>query len=147
MYSVYCTITGMFTGLKLKGDEDYIRANLGPDEDVLLGEYDPLRQIVHLATLEVLPWVPPKPADNEKCMWSWSEENKEWLPEPTDIMVAEVVREQRAALLAETDWVTAKAAETGGPIPDEWKAYRQALRDVTSQPGFPRNVVWPTKPT
>lgn len=29
---------------------------------------------------------------------------------------------------------------------NEWLAYRQALRDITSQPGFPDNVVWPTKP-
>jgi len=25
-------------------------------------------------------------------------------------------------------------------------AYRQALRDITSQPGFPHDVSWPTKP-
>lgn len=29
---------------------------------------------------------------------------------------------------------------------NEWLAYRQALRDITSQPTFPDNVVWPTKP-
>lgn len=29
---------------------------------------------------------------------------------------------------------------------NEWLAYRQALRDITAQPGFPDNVVWPTKP-
>ena len=28
-----------------------------------------------------------------------------------------------------------------------WKTYRQALRDVPTQAGFPGNVVWPTKPT
>ena len=28
----------------------------------------------------------------------------------------------------------------------ELKAYRQALRDITKQPGFPENVVWPTVP-
>lgn len=27
-----------------------------------------------------------------------------------------------------------------------WADYRQALRDVPQQPGFPRNVIWPTKP-
>jgi hypothetical protein len=25
-------------------------------------------------------------------------------------------------------------------------AYRQALRDITAQSGFPNEVVWPTKP-
>ncbi len=28
----------------------------------------------------------------------------------------------------------------------EWVDYRQALRDITSQPTFPDSVVWPTKP-
>lgn len=28
----------------------------------------------------------------------------------------------------------------------EWLTYRQALRDITSQPGFPSSVTWPTKP-
>jgi hypothetical protein len=29
---------------------------------------------------------------------------------------------------------------------DAWKIYRQALRDVPNQDGFPQNVIWPTKP-
>ena len=28
-----------------------------------------------------------------------------------------------------------------------WKTYRQALRDVPTQAGFPGNVTWPTKPS
>jgi hypothetical protein len=28
----------------------------------------------------------------------------------------------------------------------EWITYRQALRDIPAQEGFPQNVVWPTKP-
>jgi len=27
-----------------------------------------------------------------------------------------------------------------------WATYRQALRDITTQEGFPANVVWPTEP-
>lgn len=30
---------------------------------------------------------------------------------------------------------------------DEWMAYRQQLRDISLQPTFPENVVWPTKPS
>jgi len=29
---------------------------------------------------------------------------------------------------------------------DNWISYRQALRDITEQEGFPHNVTWPTKP-
>jgi two-component sensor histidine kinase len=28
----------------------------------------------------------------------------------------------------------------------EWAVYRQNLRDITSQSGYPFNVIWPTKP-
>ena len=31
-------------------------------------------------------------------------------------------------------------------VPDEWRTYRQALRDLPAQSGFPTNVTWPTKP-
>lgn len=54
------------------------------------------------------------------------------------------VRTQRDALLAETDWYIVKSVETGTPVPNNVLAYRQALRDITLQEGFPFDVVWPT---
>jgi hypothetical protein len=53
------------------------------------------------------------------------------------------VRSTRSMLLAETDW-TALSDVTMSP---EMAVYRQALRDITLQPGFPHNVLWPTKPS
>ena len=52
------------------------------------------------------------------------------------------IRDQRNLLLAETDtWGLADYPATA-----EQTAYRQALRDITAQSGFPTEVVWPTKP-
>ena len=31
-------------------------------------------------------------------------------------------------------------------VPDDWRTYRQALRDVPAQSGFPDNITWPTEP-
>lgn len=56
------------------------------------------------------------------------------------------VRNLRNLFLQESDWVIIKAKETGTNIPVAWKNYRQELRDITSQEGFPHEVVWPTKP-
>lgn len=56
------------------------------------------------------------------------------------------VRRRRDQLLSDTDWVVIKATEQGQPIPADWTTYRQALRDVSSQAGFPYSVVWPVKP-
>ena len=55
------------------------------------------------------------------------------------------IRLQRNRLLSETDWVVTKASETGVAVSDEWKTYRQALRDVPTQ-SDPDNITWPTLP-
>jgi hypothetical protein len=56
------------------------------------------------------------------------------------------MRADRDRLLADTDWWVSKAAETGEAITADKHVYRQALRDITNQPGFPFSVIWPTKP-
>lgn len=58
-----------------------------------------------------------------------------------------VVRLERDDMLAETDWVVVFHTEKGTSIPTEWAAYRQALRDVTTQEGFPWEVEWPLMPS
>lgn len=51
-------------------------------------------------------------------------------------------RSQRDTLLVETDWW----ALSDRTMSDAQTAYRQALRDVTGQAGFPEDITWPTKP-
>lgn len=63
-----------------------------------------------------------------------------------DDEAAKRVRSERDKLLAECDWVVVMHTEKGTNIPLEWEVYRQALRDVTTQEGFPHTVEWPTKP-
>ena len=59
---------------------------------------------------------------------------------------SESARNQRDRLLTESDWVTIRATERGDPVPTEWQTYRQALRDITEQTGFPDNIDWPQEP-
>lgn len=65
---------------------------------------------------------------------------------------AELVRARREELLKASDWVTVKAVDQnaqdglGIQVPQVWLDYRQALRDITSQAGFPHNITWPTAP-
>lgn len=56
---------------------------------------------------------------------------------------ARIVREHRTRLLAESDWTQLADAPVDSAA---WAAYRQALRDVPGQPGFPWTVDWPVKP-
>jgi len=50
-------------------------------------------------------------------------------------------RIKRDNLLVESD-----AYALADRITKEWTDYRQALRDVPTQHGFPTNVTWPTRP-
>ena len=52
------------------------------------------------------------------------------------------IRIKRNELLAETDWM----ALGDVTMSDAWKTYRQALRDLPAQSGFP-DVDMPTKPS
>lgn len=52
------------------------------------------------------------------------------------------IRDQRNTKLKDTDW----RASSDLTLSDEWKAYRQALRDVPTQ-SDPYNITWPTEPT
>ena len=54
------------------------------------------------------------------------------------------VRSERNAKLAATDWT--QVADTPQATKDKYSTYRQALRDVPSQAGFPWTVTWPDAP-
>jgi len=54
----------------------------------------------------------------------------------------QAIRNKRDQLLAETDWM----ALSDVTMSAEMQSYRQALRDITGQAGFPYSVTWPTKP-
>ena len=59
-----------------------------------------------------------------------------------DALQATSVRQQRDALLTETDW----AALSDSTLTTDMAAYRQALRDVPEQAGFPDTIIWPSRP-
>ena len=44
-----------------------------------------------------------------------------------------MLRNLRNDLLTESDWVVVNALEAGIAVPDEWKTYRQELRDITKK--------------
>mgnify|MGYP001437555203 FL=1 len=58
-----------------------------------------------------------------------------------------MLREERNKKLAATDWIVTKAFETGSSVPESWKTYRQALRDITSSTQSIFSVTWPTEPS
>ena len=67
-----------------------------------------------------------------------------------------LLREERNRLLSKSDWRVTMATETGTSLSNEWKTYRQALRDLqaSSTPKLDSyneldltSVSWPTEPS
>jgi len=69
-------------------------------------------------------------------------EEKAWA-DAADTRAAVAVREERDEKLKETDWM----ASNDVTMSDEWRTYRQALRDIPSQSGFPNTITWPVEPS
>ncbi|WP_199750779.1 MULTISPECIES: tail fiber assembly protein [Gemmobacter] len=50
-------------------------------------------------------------------------------------------------MLSDSDWTQLADAPLTPAKQAQWATYRQELRDIPSQPGYPGSVSWPVKPT
>ena len=62
------------------------------------------------------------------------------------LMTAEEARAQRDKLLEDTDWTQVLDAPIDADTREAYRAYRQALRDIPEQEGFPHSITWPELP-
>ena len=83
--------------------------------------------------------------ENEKWVqhWSITDVDAETLQE-RQAQKAASIRDDRNKLLQECDW--SQSRDISDEIALLWQPYRQQLRDITTQSGFPFEIVWPTKP-
>lgn len=78
----------------------------------------------------------------EKINNTWTQV---WNTQPLDLEAASNnVRAYRNRLLTNSDWTQTEDSPVNKEL---WKIYRQALRDISIQAGFPYEVLWPTPPT
>jgi hypothetical protein len=79
-----------------------------------------------------------------KWFWKWfiSELDDE-AKASKDAEQAKAVRSDRDKRLADCDWTQVADAPVNKTV---WATYRQALRNIPQQPGFPWNVTWPSQP-
>ena len=78
----------------------------------------------------------------------WQLAHPEPTPEPyvpTPEEKASTIRQQRNALLSATDYRMMPDYPMSELCRENLKLYRQLLRDIPEQPGFPNSVVWPIK--
>jgi hypothetical protein len=76
----------------------------------------------------------------------WREVEEGYTPPPSADELAEAARTQRDKLLAESDWTQLPDSPLSGAGKAAWAAYRQALRDISDQSGFPEEIIWPEMP-
>jgi hypothetical protein len=60
--------------------------------------------------------------------------------------VADTIREERDRLLTASDWTQVDDTPLTNAKKIEWAQYRQELRDIPQQDGFPFEVLWPVNP-
>lgn len=110
-----------------------------------LGEYS-LRQAMFETTRKAFG---PAPTEKDALVSFWANlgvtyTETEYIPTEAELK-ARAIR-KRDLLLQESDYyVLADYPSTEEGL-TEVKAYRQALRDITSQEGYPQAITWPTKP-
>ena len=82
--------------------------------------------------------VPLMPSGN----FDW--DGSKWVELPPDLdIIAAAARSKRNTLLSQSDWTQIPDAPVDQAA---WATYRQALRDITSQEGFPEAITWPVAP-
>ena len=63
-----------------------------------------------------------------------------------DTVLAASARQKRDRLIATTDYLVTPDYPIESDRLAKVKIYRQALRDIPDQSGFPRSITWPEKP-
>jgi hypothetical protein len=107
---------------------------------VYLGLVDPVKQYHDIDT-DLPVDMPAKPSE----YYVFNYETKQWVADTE--RAARWARWNRDQLLLASDWTQIPGAETrlGATEYASWQTYRQALRDITTQSGWPMNITWPTK--
>ncbi len=112
-----------------------------------VADQDPLDSTNWLIPAGCVETAPPTITNSQLAKWDgagWVVESipvAEPDPEPEPIAPEVLVRAERDSRLAASD--TMALADR---ITDAWRTYRQALRNVPAQAGFPTDVTWPIEP-
>jgi hypothetical protein len=134
MYTIYSEINGQIIRIVQTND---IELQLQDGQSYLEGSIDDSAYYIENGVPVA---IPPKP--DQYSVFDYT--IKQWVQ--NEKMAIASVSQKRQKLLYASDWTQLP----NGPLSSEqqtaWATYRQALRDITSQPGYPTNVIWPTQP-
>jgi hypothetical protein len=138
IYTIYKKSNGEIVS-QFGGSLEQLELNLNSEtQNYIQGNY--LRETYYIENSE-----PIKISNRPESWYDFDYDNKQWVE--NEEVAKERCLEKRKQLLLDSDWTQLP----NGPFTSEqqtaWATYRQALRDITEQAGYPLNVTWPQKPT
>jgi len=77
-------------------------------------------------------WTPVPLTEEERTQWHDS--------------VCDNIRNKRNIELLQCDWTQLPDSPLTTDTKSQWQSYRQQVRDITAQPNFPDNIIWPIPP-
>ena len=134
MYTIYNQTTGQI--LRVVGT-DNIEIQLTRDEAYLEGSFDDTKYYVENGKLVELPIKPSQ-------YHNFNYETKQWVEDTTKLI--SYILSKRKNLLLSTDWTQLPNGPLTAEKQSAWVTYRQQLRDITTQTGYPLTVTWPVAP-
>ena len=147
-FITYDLLTGeiLFTGSCLESDFELQKQN-GQEIIEGIGNYFS-NYVLNETLLEYTSEQKIIKSNRPKYHCQWSNETFEWIDLRTDeekkIEAESIVKLTRNQLLMDSDWT--QLPDVPLTNKDQWAIYRQQLRDITEQSGYPFNVVWPDLP-
>lgn len=107
------------------------------DENVVIGEYSQDAYYIDTETK-----TPTQKALKPGRDYAYDYATHQWIRDVERAKVAAIML--RSTLLSESDWT--QLPDVPLVTKQAWADYRQALRDITGQPGYPLEITWPTPP-
>lgn len=117
---------------------------------ITTADQDPLDSSNRLIPAGCVEIAPPEHNDMQFVRWNGFEWTIESIPEPEPEPVPEPVdhaqqsRQYRNDLISDSDWTQLADAPLDPVVKASWASYRQDLRNVPQQSGFPNEINWPT---
>ena len=134
IYTIYKQDTGQI--LRICGTDD-ICNEVKSDEAYIDGHFDDTLYYI----VEGVPVLLPQKPDS---YYHFDYVTKVWIADVNE--AKNNISTKRSYLLFQSDWTQIPNGPLTAEQQQSWAVYRQELRDITSQSGYPFNVIWPTPP-
>jgi hypothetical protein len=133
-YTIYSQSTGQI--LKIVVTDD-IQSQLQRGESYIEGSIDDSAYYIENDAAVAIPAKP-----DQYSVFDFT--TKQWLQQE-NLAIADVLP-KRQRLLYSSDWTQIPNGPLTTGQQAAWATYRQQLRDIPTQSGYPFNVIWPTPP-